>query len=100
MAHAATGQVGAAVMQPVPQGRTYIGATVRPAVLPHVHRITDLLGYPSSSKLIRAALARFVADHRHLLTEAGAAESLAEVVALAEDIPSRQRRPRLQSEAS
>ena len=99
MAHAATGQVGAAVTKPVPQYRTYIGATVRPTVLPHLHRVTDLLGFPSSSKLMRVALARFVADHRHLLTEAGAAESLAEVVALAEDIPSRQRRPRLQQEA-
>lgn len=92
------GPVGAAVMQAPPEGRTYLGATIRPSALPHIHHVSDLLGFPSSSDFFRAAIAHFAAAHRHRLTDAAAAESLAVLVTIAEDVPRRRASRRMQQQ--
>jgi len=100
MARAAVGKVGVAVLQAPPEGRSYIGATVRPSVLPYVHHVADLLGFRSSSDFFRAAIVAFASDHRHCLTDAAAAESLAQLSTIVQDIPGRRASRLMQQEAS
>lgn len=83
------GSAGVVAIQAPPEGRSYIGATVRPSVLPHIHLIADLLGFRSSSEFFRAAIAHFAASHQQRLADASAAESLAELASIAEEIPGR-----------
>jgi hypothetical protein len=89
MALSARGLVGAAALQPPPEGRSYIGATVRPSVLPHIHYVADLLGFRSSSDFFRAAIAHFARDQRRRLTDAAGLQSLAELVTIADEISGR-----------
>jgi len=76
-------------MQNPPEGRTFIGASVRPSVLPHIHLISDLLGYRSSSDFFRAAVAHLANSQQHLLDNPAATESLEVLATLAQDMPSR-----------
>jgi hypothetical protein len=76
-------------MQDRPEGRSYVGATVRPSVLPHIHFLADLLGFRSSSEFFRTAIAHYAAEHRHELTTAEAKDSLRELATIAEGIPGR-----------
>jgi len=67
-------------MQDRPEGRSYVGATVPPSVLPHIHFLADLLGFRSSSEFVRTAIAFYAAEHCHELTTEEAKESLRELV--------------------
>lgn len=73
----------------IPEGRSYIGASVRPSTIPHIHHISDLLGFRSSSDFFRAAISWFANDQRQHLTDAAAAESLAQLKTIHEDAATR-----------
>jgi hypothetical protein len=100
MASAAIGPVGVAVRQAPAEGRSYIGATIRPSIAAHIHYVSDALGYPSSSDFFRAAIAHFAETQKTLLTDAAAAESLAQLATITNEIRGRKATRLVQQQAA
>ena len=87
---------------PSPEGRCYVGCTIRPQTLAHFNRVADLSGYRSSSDFLRAAIAAFAAAQQLQETDPdpALAESLAALASISENIRSRRAIRQVQAEVA